>query len=476
MIDPSDLFQLGRELEYQVSFQLDRKQPDRFTLMLHSPDHRRHISSPKQTTAESNAYEAISWNRFTNRPVKHRDTIRFTTELRRSLQQKLPDYMVPAMLIQVTELPLTTQGKVDKKALPPPPTGRPDWAGEIIAPTDVEEALLVEIWQDLLEVQPIGVTDSFFDLGGHSMLAVRMVAEVARRTGNSLPLAALFREPRIKSLANLLRNPQQASLSSSLIPLQTTGDGLPLFCVHPAGGTVFCYQELAKHFVGKRPVYGLQALGVDGSQPPHQTLGEMAAHYVRVIRETQPQGPYNIAGWSLGGVIAFEVARQFNEHGEEVHLLALIDAGLLNAAGEISEADFLPMIMALFPGDDHLPLEEIRQLPPGDQMKFFVQRAALAGIVPIDQELLGMQIFEVFQANVKIVHEYLPQVFPGKVTLFRPAEQTKTGELFDDPELGWRQYAVAGVDVLMIPGDHARMLQRPAVETLAGMLEQRMGY
>jgi thioesterase domain-containing protein len=298
-----------------------------------------------------------------------------------------------------------------------------------------------------------------------------MVAEVARRSDRTLPLAALFREPTIERLAKLLRDPKQQQITATLIPLQTIGTESPLFCVHPAGGTVFCYQELARHFSGVRPVYGLQALGVDGLHAPHETLGEMAAHYARSIREVQPKGPYHLAGWSLGGVIAFEVARQICEQGDQVATLALFDAGLLTSAQEVSEADFLPLIMALFPDDEHLSLEEVRQLEPKAQMKFFVERAAQAGIVPIDQEMLGMQIFQVFQANVKVVHEYLPQVYPGKITLFRPEEQAKTGELFEDQALGWGPYAAGGVDVVMVPGDHAHMLHPPAVKQLASSLE-----
>jgi thioesterase domain-containing protein len=315
------------------------------------------------------------------------------------------------------------------------------------------------------------VTDNFFELGGHSMLAVRVMAEVEKRTGVSLPLAALFQRATVEHLASLLASPQAAEAASSLVPLQTEGDAPPLFLVHPAGGTVFCYLELAQYFRGERPVFGLQALGVDGLHPPHTRVEEMCAHYIQAMRRVQPEGPYHLAGWSLGGNLAYEMARQLVAQGEQVALLALLDAGALPADRPIDESEFLALVVALFPGEEHRPLEEVRQMSSDEQLAYFVRRAAQAGLVQADDIAAGQHVFRVFQANMKATLEHRPQPYPGKVTLFRASQQQKTHDLSDDPLLGWGALAQGGVEVHPIPGDHAHMVHEPNVAALAQMLK-----
>ncbi|WP_404310662.1 amino acid adenylation domain-containing protein [Neorhodopirellula lusitana] len=431
-------------------------------------------------------------DRFANDPAAAEVSRRFTQHLRDELLERLPGYMVPSAFVLMDELPRTTNGKIDRDALPRP-SGRPAWAGDFEAASTPTQQILVEIWEELLDAHPIGVRDDFFELGGHSMLAVRMTSEVEKKLGERLPLVALFQNATIAHLAELIDQPDLASISSTLVPLSAsagraskTSKAAPLFCVHPAGGTVFCYRELA-HFlaahdeVDGRAIYGLQANGIDGNRPPHETLAEMAAHYARVISEQQPSGKVHLAGWSLGGNIAFEVARQLRIRGRSVGIVALLDSGLLSPETEFREEDFLPLLSALFPGAANLDLEAIRQKPAAEQLQFFVDRAAQAGIVPeeLDAENLAannaMHVFGVFQANVKAVHEYVAEPYAGEVHLFRPDDQDRTNPLFDDPLLGWRA-VTEGVQVVTVPGDHAHMLQEPAVsalaEQLAGMLNR----
>jgi thioesterase domain-containing protein/acyl carrier protein len=379
--------------------------------------------------------------------------------------------MVPSAIVLMEALPQTISGKIDKQALPPPPNDRPAWATQFVAPRNEHERLIAEVWERLLGVQPVGVTDNFFELGGHSMLAVRVTAEIEKRTGVALPLAALFQQATVEHLASLLASPDAASAASSLVPLQTEGDAPPLFLVHPAGGTVFCYLELASYFRGERPVYGLQALGVDGLHPPHTCVHQMCAHYIDAMRQVQPAGPYRLAGWSLGGNLAYEMARQLVEQGEEVALLALLDAGALPADRPIDESEFLALVVALFPGEEHRPLEEVQQMSPDEQLAYFVHRAAQAGLVKADDIAAGQHVFRVFQANMKATLEHRPQPFPGKVTLFRAAQQQKTHEVSDDPYLGWGAVALGGVDVREVPGDHAHMVHEPHVAALAAALK-----
>ncbi|MFP2903699.1 non-ribosomal peptide synthetase [Pyxidicoccus sp. 3LFB2] len=259
-----------------------------------------------------------------------------STELRAWVQQRLPEYMVPSAVVHLDVLPLTTNGKLDRKALPVPDVtlahgGRhlgPRMPAQAhVAPRDALELVLARTWEQVLGVQPVGVRASFFELGGHSLLAMRLVAAVREATGRQLPLAALFQAPTVEQLATLLRAGGMET-SSPLVPFGTTrtGGSAPFFCVHPVGGNVLVYAELARLLGPDQPFYGLQARGLDGGAPPAESVEEMAAEYVKAIRSVQPSGPYRLGGWSMGGVIAYEMARQLRAEGELVALLALIDA------------------------------------------------------------------------------------------------------------------------------------------------------
>jgi amino acid adenylation domain-containing protein len=420
-------------------------------------------------TTDEVPFEQVTRDQWTNHPLARRQSLNQISRIRLQLKERLPEYMIPAAFVPMDQLPRTMQGKIDKSALPPPPAERPEWIGSYAAATDAFESQLVAIWEQLLNVSPIGVNDDFFQLGGHSMLAVRMVAEVEKRIGKPLPLAALFREPTIAQLAAQLRAPAIQGAASSLIRLNNQTQGRLLFCIHPAGGTVFCYRELGLLLEQDRPVYGLQAQGVDGRQPPHHSLIEMARYYAEAIRSVADNQEVDILGWSLGGNIAYEVARQLIASGQKVHDVILLDSGLISGDGELSDEDFLPLISALFPDQQHASLEELRKLSPQEQAAYFVEQAAKAGIVPADAEFMGAHVFSVFQANVKAVHQYEVQPLAHTLKLVRPLDQVKTGALFEDQNLGWEPW-VNAVELSTVPGDHAGMLSGDAVIRLADQL------
>ena len=171
------------------------------------------------------------------------------------------------------------------------------------------------IWEELLQIRPIGVTDDFFDLGGHSLLAVRLAARIEHQLGTSLALSELLLGSTIEELAARLREPVRPHEASSLIHLGTSGPGLPLFLVHPIGGGVFCYNALTRRLDGTRAVLGLQARGLDGDAEPEADLARMASRYVDAILAEYPQGPYLLGGWSMGGIVALEMAMQLSAAG-----------------------------------------------------------------------------------------------------------------------------------------------------------------
>lgn len=480
-IDPSRLFQLGRDAGYCTSVSWDPVNNDRIEFTgdrssVAFPDIRRVSEHAAEYPSDATSSKT-GLQEFGNNPLTDHISERLVPIIRNTIKDRLPEYMMPSAFVILDALPRTLQGKVDRKMLPAPPIGRPDWTAEYIAPVDDTEALVADVWEGLLGLRPIGTGDNFFDLGGHSMLAVRMMAEIEKRTGRTLPLAALFQDATVKHLSNLLRNPEEALTASSLVPLQKSGDKPPLFCIHPAGGTVFCYMALADCFRGDRPVFGIQAVGIDGRHPPHSNIEEMTRHYAKVIREAQPCGPYHLAGWSLGGNIAYEVAQRLRTEGDEVGLLALFDSGAIPEDQDLNDEDFLALVMALFPGQDHLSLDALREMSQQEQLDYFIERVAQAGLVPTNDPEAAKSVFQVFQQNIKVVHENRPSIYGGKVTLFRPADQGKTNPLFDDPQLGWSSLAVGGVDVLESPGDHAHMVHEPFVEHLAETVKRCLtGY
>ncbi|MFP2903313.1 thioesterase domain-containing protein, partial [Corallococcus sp. 4LFB] len=219
--------------------------------------------------------------------------------LKASLKLRLPEYMVPSALLVLESLPLNANGKVDRKALPEPDAHATE-ARDFVAPRDALEMQLARIWEDVLGVRSVGVRSSFFELGGHSLLAVRMVAAVRERLGQSIPLSVLFQQPTVEQLAQVLRDDSQAW--TPLVPLERGAPShRPFFLVHPGGGNVLAYSELARRLGPSLPVFGLQSRGLDG-RPVAESIEEMATLYLDAIRTVQPHGPYQLGGWSLGGL------------------------------------------------------------------------------------------------------------------------------------------------------------------------------
>ncbi len=428
----------------------------------------RDVAAPRSSSSEPEIARR-AWSEYTNRPLLAVALRRLVPSLRARLEERLPAYMVPSSIQVLEALPLTRHGKIDRQALSATALTRPIGGSGYVAARDELEAALVQLWEELLQVRGLGVADDFFTLGGHSLLAVRLMAEIERTFGRKLPLAALFQEPTIEHLANLLRQEPNVAGISSLVEMQPRGSRPPLFCVHPAGGTVFCYRDLARHLGGDQPFFGLQARGLSGEAPPQDTVEEMAAHYIDTMRSVQPVGPYRLAGWSLGGNLAFEMARQLREQGDEVALLALLDAGALPPDEQAAIDDFLPIIMGMFPAEENLPLEALRQLPPREQLDYFLKRAAEARLVDdVPGTTQAQHVFDVFRANLKAMLDYRPVEADVAITLFRAAEQTS--KLAADPALGWSAYAKRGVDVHTVPGDHVHMVREPQVQHLAAEL------
>ncbi|GHG84838.1 hypothetical protein GCM10012319_40930 [Comamonas sp. KCTC 72670] len=397
--------------------------------------------------------------------------------LRAHVRQQLPAFMVPSAVITLSALPLTPNGKVDRKALPALDTGTASRSQ--IAPRDAAELELARLFEEVLGVQSIGARDDFFQLGGHSFLAVRLIAQVRERLGRNLPIAALFQAPTVEELATLLR--QEPRTWSPLVPLQPEGTATPFFCVHPVGGNVFAYVELARRLGRQQPIYGLQAQGLDGGLPPRETLTEMASAYVDAIRTVQPHGPYRLGGWSLGAVVAYEMARLLQTQGETVDVLALIEpspTALAKGAttGEDASATTLfALDLARTSGVDVSDAGAWSTLSAEAQLEALLQKGRESGVFVPEVGLEQLRTLQrVFVANHQALRQHTLQPYSGALTVFRGTESDATGSMASDR--GWGALA-AKAEVVDVPGDHYSLFRAPAldvlVKALASLLKTR---
>jgi amino acid adenylation domain-containing protein len=415
-------------------------------------------------------------------------------ELRGHVRARLPEYMAPSAFVVLDALPLTPNGKVDRKALPEPEVSGP--AGEsYVAPRNSVEAGLAGIWEEVLNVRPVGVRDNFFELGGHSLMALRVVAKIHGEFGQELPLGTLFEEPTVERMARLLIRRVGYRALSPLVRLQPEGSRPPLFCIHPVGGTAFCYMDMARHLGEEQPLYGLQAVEEAGAEP---SIEETAALYIEAVREAQAEGPYMLAGWSFGGLVAFEMAQQLRRAGEEVSLLAVIDAvapveagkraALLEAAAEGGEqltperleADgedpaLLARLAVEMAGIGGLELsisfEHLRSLDTREaQLEYVLEEAKRAEVLPREVGMSrALSLVRSYRGRMRAAWRYEPRPYDGRVTLFRAAEpEAGLGPV--SATMGWEELCSEPVETYDVPGPHARMVFEPHVSALAGAL------
>ena len=390
--------------------------------------------------------------------------------LRSFLKSKLPDYMVPSAFVFLEAIPLTANGKIDRRALPAPDTENLSESASLIPPRSNTELQLCQIWSEVLNVSPVGVTNNFFDLGGHSLLAVRLMARIESQLGIHLPLATLFTEPTIESQAQVLNAKSDVRSHSHAVPIQGQGELPPFFCVHPVGGNVLCYAELARHLGKNQPFYGFQSPGLSGEKEPLSKIEEMATIYIEALQEIQPCGPYYLGGWSMGGVVAWEMAQQLQLQGQEVALLALIDSYAPNTAylkEEIDEASLANSLAADLGGIFGLELpisaSDIQQLQRSEQLQHILTTAKRRNLLPPFVGIEQMrQLFEVFKANRIAYAHYQPKPYSGRVVQFCASSP--------EEDRGWSSLVTGELETYLIPGDHYGMMQQPHVRVLADRL------
>jgi amino acid adenylation domain-containing protein len=402
--------------------------------------------------------------------------------LRRLLRERLPRPMIPARFEIVRAMPRTPSGKVDRQALAQSLPEQAASGDGLIPPRNRTEEQLAAIWEELLQMRPIGVTDDFFDLGGHSLLVVRMAARIEERFGRSIALSDLLKGSTIEALAARLEAPIAASCASSVVDLGARGPGRPLILVHPIGGGVICYRALARSFDGKRDILGVEAYGLEGEGALESDLVRMASRYVEALQHERIQGPYILGGWSMGGVVAFEMAAQLAAAGQEAPVVVMIDPpapgrGLAPRPFNDQEtmAAFAADLARTAGRESWMRFEQLRGLDAQSLRTGNFERA-LEG-TEIAREIGAARfrrLYEVFRANRQALEGYQPRSYPGRAVVVRARS---THGLVDDHVLcEWQALALGGVTTHYLPGDHYSIMHHPMVanlgEILSGELER----
>jgi amino acid adenylation domain-containing protein len=403
-------------------------------------------------------------------------------DLRAHLEKELPAYMVPSIFMGVERLPLTLNGKVDRKALPTP-TQSLEATHDFAAPRDPIEQLLARIWESVLKVKPVGLNDNFFHLGGHSLLAVRIVVEVERLSKIRLPLAALLQAPTVAGLAELLRQKHWVPSWSSLVPIRPGGSLPPLFLMHAHGGNVLEYYPLANLLDADQPVYALQARGLDGRIPKDQSLEKMAAAYLAELRALQSEGPYYLGGFCFGGLVALETARQLRASGEKVALVVLIQTMHPAASQFRRGTSLLHRLWYRVAKQADLEWETLRARG-ANQIRERLRRVWDVGWARTQiacDRLLGSRrahpSMPYILESLGIEHDrafdrYEPSPYFGDVVLYRSHKQLRG--LIADVSLGWKDLISGNLCVHEIPGHQQSILSEPNVSILATDLTARL--
>ena len=413
------------------------------------------------------------------------------SHVREWLRTALPEYMVPACVVVLDALPLTANGKTDRAALPSPVEERLINTDAYRAPGNLVEFALAAIWADVLNVDRVGIDDSFFDLGGDSLLSVALLSRVLARFPATPPsLAGLLQAPTVAQFAKIVS--QDGAPVDIVVKVREGKRGRPpFFCIPGAGGNILSLQPLALAMPDDVPFYCLQAKGLDGS-PPFGTVEDTARCYMERIRRIQPAGPYHLGGGCYGGLVAFETARLLEAEGESVHLLALIDTHNFAYARSLPLRTFLAANLRYYLARTGHHLREAAHLSARGTVALWASKmhsapCLLKGLVGIavgskatqfpalpdvpfrpDGSVLTEVLTRVWNASIEAARSYVPSPYHGEVLLFRAA--VREPQIYEDETLGWAPLVLGGITVVDVPGDHSTMITQPHVRVIAGRL------
>jgi amino acid adenylation domain-containing protein len=454
-VDPEDLWRLGDQLSYLVDISYQGSDPTGSLNVLFARRPQGHSGVMKMPRLSEPAVAQKSLTHFANNPLRGKQYNALVPELRNHLRAKLPEYMVPHSFVMLDVLPLTPNGKVDRRALPAPSTALAYSRRDLAEPRTEYEFALKRIWENLLNIQPIGIKDNFFDLGGHSLLAVRMMNEIEQTYGRRIPLVSLFQGATIEQLAAILREDTHNPTWPSLIEIQKGNSKPPLFCVSMPNVNALGYVALARHLGADQPVYGLQAQYPEDLEGEHSqaAVDDLATDYLEAIRAVQPQGPYQFVGMCRGAHIAFEMARRLDEAGQQVAFVGILDTWVLeNTYNRFLYVEYYARrLRSLLRGK--LNTSERNPASSGDS----------------STKRLANPMHAYFPGSA-----FQPKTYRGRVSVFRIRKQPLNR--IRDKELGWSKLAVGGVNLHYVPGRHgSSVLSEPNVRVLAAEVKKYLG-
>jgi thioesterase domain-containing protein/acyl carrier protein len=376
-------------------------------------------------------------------------------------------------------LPLTPPGKLDRKALPKPDLDMVARA-PFAAPQTQIERRLARLWENVLHTTSIGIHDNFFDLGGHSILALRLMGEIQNKFGRKLPLTTLFQHGTVKELAAILEETFSHASSSPLIAMQPSGSNPPIFFVHVGSGEVMCYLDLVRHLGKNQPFYGLQDPNLYSDSLVEMSIEKRAALYLDAVRSEQPRGPYFLGGWSFGGLTAFEMARQLRACGETVGLLALLDTGSPDFVRQMGDPDDDAALLGIIARELNLRVRDadLRPLSLEEKFQFVAERMKDAGLHWVDSVGFLARQLAIFKSRNRVINQYYPPTYDGTITFFRASqeyvEDPSGPEIARDPTRGFGTLTTQPIDLHIIPGNHHQIAREPGVQALAAALSGSM--
>ncbi|BBX69479.1 hypothetical protein MPSYJ_29400 [Mycolicibacterium psychrotolerans] len=412
------------------------------------------------------------------------------TAIRARLRDVLPAYMVPMHFRWLDEFPLTPSGKRDDKALRELPLAEIDSPPIADGPVSAYEQAVAEIMAEFAGSPGFAAHTDFFDAGGTSIGAMRVVLAIARLWDIEIPLDVFLSAPTPADIARLVSAGAPMRGFDPIVPLRASGARVPLFLVHPIGGNVLCYLDLVKHLPVDQPVYALQAAGAEPGATPLDTVGELAASYIAAMRRVCPDGPYIVGGWSFGGYVAVEMARKLAD--EDLAGLVLLDTTALSdePRQDVPESElimwFFGELLLEAQGMDalrHTP--DFDSVEPGSLFDSALQYTIEAGIVPAGSSpRLIRRLYEIFRANYQATLDYCHEPLDRDITLLRSIEELPeeltgphhaVGSMFASPTNGWERLTPRSLRVIPVAGDHLSMMSEPHVADVGAKLSVELG-
>lgn len=409
--------------------------------------------------------------------------------LRRFLKARLPEHMIPSAYVFLESLPQTPGGKVDRRALPAPDRVRPEMEQSYIAPRTPVEEELAGIWAELLGVERVGIRDNFFDLGGHSLLAVQMLSKVGERLNRKLPLSDLFQSPTIEGIAAVVEQELISGALSPIVGIRRTGGKCPLFVLHDLGGETILAHRLADCLGPDQPIYAFYH-GSGAIRDREKRLEDLAAYYVENLVAFQSRGPYCLVGYSFGGYLAYEMARQLALLGHRIGHLAIIDAGFsfpgrLTLKSGLSDAgNFLrnapwwvwDVLLGTPPAEMGRRLQRLGRRA-GKRLKQIIRPGMGGDAAPDLKDILTLRdlpedYVRMMEYHFELLQKYRPRPYAGPLALYRARTQTLLSAR--KPDLGWRDFVSGRIETVRLPGNHHDVVLEPRIRVFAAALGAAM--